>query len=476
MKKTKNMNGKGIKTVAFWIITIVLTTLFSVVWLKVYNNMAFRSHRFLGGILTILLFATIYVKMAKMYNGFRFATLPLLETCFSQFLAVIFADAFLFVECCMIAHGWVTIWPMLLVLLLQCITITVWALAFKWWYIKQVDPQRTALVFGDEDPLYFKVKLESRYGHLFQIGDIVSADTNLQNIYKVIDQNKAVILYDVRANKRTALIEYCMQKGVDFYLTPRIADLMIEGFTPRHFLDTPLLQYAYHYDNKGKQLMKRLMDIVISLVGIILLSPIMLITALAIKIEDGGSIFFRQDRCTKNGKVFSILKFRSMVEDPNKEDRVIPCMQNDTRITKVGNVIRRFRIDELPQLLNVLMGDMSVVGPRPERVEHVEKYTADVPEFAYRMRAKGGLTGYAQIYGKYNTSAEDKLKLDLMYIENQSILLDLKLMFLTVKILFIPESTEGFDEEKSRIMTANVEQMQSFKDNKESKSSARSAN
>ena len=125
-------------------------------------------------------------------------------------------------------------------------------------------------------------------------------------------------------------------------------------------------------------------------------------------------------------------------------------LSHDPRITKVGAIIRRFRIDELPQLINILKGDMSVVGPRPERVEHVEKYCKEVPEFAYRMRVKGGLTGYAQVFGKYNTSAYDKLKLDLMYIENQSLLLDLKLVMLTVKALFSAESTEGFGEEKER--------------------------
>ena len=143
-----------------------------------------------------------------------------------------------------------------------------------------------------------------------------------------------------------------------------------------------------------------------------------------------------------------IHKFRSMVEDAEKDGEVIPASDDDERITPIGKFIRKTRIDELPQFIDILKGDMSVVGPRPERVEHVEHYTKEVPEFAYRLKVKGGLTGYAQVYGKYNTIAYDKLKLDLMYIQNYSFLLDLKLLIMTVKIVFVKESTEGFEDKK----------------------------
>ena len=189
--------------------------------------------------------------------------------------------------------------------------------------------------------------------------------------------------------------------------------------------------------------------------GILILSPVVLITMLAIRLEDGGDIFFKQKRYTKDWKTFEILKFRSMVMDAEKDGKARPCTAGDDRITRVGRIIRRFRIDEIPQLFNVVKGDMSIVGPRPERVEHVHAYVKELPEFAYRLRVKGGLTGYAQIYGKYNTSAYDKLRLDLLYIENQSIWMDLKMILLTIKVLFIPESTEGIlggeEQEDGRI-------------------------
>lgn len=174
----------------------------------------------------------------------------------------------------------------------------------------------------------------------------------------------------------------------------------------------------------------------------------MLLIALAIKLYDGGPVFFKQKRCTKDGKVFEIHKFRSMIVDAEKEGISIPASEKDKRITPVGRFIRATRLDELPQAFDILVGNMSLVGPRPERIEHVEKYTKEIPEFAYRLKVKGGLTGYAQIYGKYNTTAYDKLKLDLMYVQNYSILLDIKLILMTIKIIFMKESTEGFDAEQ----------------------------
>ena len=195
-----------------------------------------------------------------------------------------------------------------------------------------------------------------------------------------------------------------------------------------------------------ERIIKRTMDIILSGLVLIVASPIMLLTALAIKLEDRGPVFFRQKRCTQDERVFEILKFRSMIVGAEKDGEVKPATEHDPRITKVGRLIRPLRIDELPQLLNILKGDMSIVGPRPERVEHVQKYKELIPEFSYRHKVKAGLTGYAQIMGKYNTSAYDKLKLDLMYIENYSIFQDLKLILMTIKILFKKESSEGFQQ------------------------------
>ena len=213
-----------------------------------------------------------------------------------------------------------------------------------------------------------------------------------------------------------------------------------------HMFDTPLLLSRNNGFSIEERFVKRLCDILISLTALILASPFMLVISILIKMYDGGPVFFRQERCTIGGKVFSIHKFRSMIVGAEKEGEVIPATEEDPRVTPVGKFLRKTRMDELPQFIDILKGDMSVVGPRPERVEHVEEYTKEIPEFVYRLKVKGGLTGYAQIYGKYNTTAYDKLKLDLMYIQNYSILLDFKLIIMTIKIIFMKESTEGFEE------------------------------
>ncbi len=185
------------------------------------------------------------------------------------------------------------------------------------------------------------------------------------------------------------------------------------------------------------------MDIVIASVLLVITSPILLVSAVCIKKNDGGSVFFRQKRATANGRVFEIYKFRTMKE--NVENR--SAVKDDDRITSVGRVLRKYRIDELPQLLNIVRGDMSLVGPRPEMLENVEDYEKELPEFRYRLRMKAGLTGYAQVFGKYNTSSKDKLMLDLMYIENYSLIRDIQLLFQTLMVIFkAEESTEAFGD------------------------------
>ena len=235
-------------------------------------------------------------------------------------------------------------------------------------------------------------------------------------------------------------------------MTPKLSDILIKSSETNHLFDSPLFMLRNNGFTFEQRVVKRIMDIVISMIVLIITSPIMLVTAIMIKVYDGGPVMFRQERCTINGKVFKIHKFRSMIVDAEKNGQVIPATEKDPRITPIGSFIRKTRIDELPQMLDILEGNMSVVGPRPERVEHVKAYTEDIPEFAYRLKVKGGLTGFAQIYGKYNTTAYDKLKLDLMYIQNYSILMDIRLIFMTIKIMFMKESTEGFDAEVSENM------------------------
>ena len=263
-----------------------------------------------------------------------------------------------------------------------------------------------------------------------------------------INSCDAIVFMEIDARRRAEYMEKCLEQRKVFFFVPEFADIICRGCAVKTFLDTPLMRYDYNYEKRRSYVFKRACDIFFSLLFLILLSPVMLAAAIAVRMEDGGPVFYRQERVTLDGKTFNIVKFRSMVVDAERFGAV-PATENDPRITRVGRLLRQTRIDELPQLLNILAGHMSFVGPRPERILHVALYQQQVPEFKYRLRVKGGLTGYAQVYGKYNTSPEDKLKLDMLYIENQSLLLDFKLVLLTIKIIFRPESTEGFDDARS---------------------------
>lgn len=216
----------------------------------------------------------------------------------------------------------------------------------------------------------------------------------------------------------------------------------------------PMLRVGRYNPQPEYLFVKRLLDIVISAIALVILSPIFLVTAIAIKATDHGPVFYKQIRLTKDGKKFGILKFRSMRVDAEKDGVArLSSGENDDRITPVGKIIRACRVDELPQLINILKGDLSIVGPRPERPEIAAQYCEEMPEFSLRLQAKAGLTGYAQVYGKYNTTPYDKLTMDLMYIAHPSIVEDLKIMFATVKILFMPESTEGVSEGQTTAMS-----------------------
>lgn len=432
------------------LILVYVILLFSAVWLGYYNFYAFRTGRTWGGIVSILIYSIIYIHFGKLYKAFKIGTYQIGEIIFSQFLAIGFTDAIAYAECCLIARRYVSIWPGAVTAVFQFLGTVFWAIMAKWYFMDNISPSAALIIYGREDVKEFKQKLEKKYKHLFDIREYASSGLPAEELHKKIDAYDTVMLYEVENGTRTATMEYCIRKQKNFYMTPRIADVLIQGFENRTLIDTPLMKYEYHYLQTRAYPLKRIFDLTVAVVLFVLFALPMLLAAIAIKLEDKGPVFFRQKRCTRDGKVFEILKFRSMIVDAEKDGAVIPCMDRDPRITKVGNVLRKFRIDEMPQVFNVLAGDMSIVGPRPERVEHVQAYTEELPEFAYRLRVKGGLTGYAQIYGKYNTSAYDKLKLDLMYIENQSFLLDLKLIMLTVKIMFVPESTEGFEKEKSK--------------------------
>ena len=293
--------------------------------------------------------------------------------------------------------------------------------------------------------LYLQLSIMARQLFVLQMFIVMMVE---QTVLVIVYVNNAVVRGDISTEERSPLLKFCYGHSIRVYLMPKITDVILMGAEELHVFDSPMLLTREYSLSMEQRFTKRAIDIIFSLILLVLASPFMLITAIAIKLYDGGPVLYKQVRCTVNQREFYIMKFRSMRTDAEKDGVARLAQKNDSRITPIGKFIRKCRIDELPQLINILKGDMSFIGPRPERPEIIEQYLEVMPEFAYRMKVKAGLAGFAQVYGKYNTTPYDKLKLDLTYIENYSVWLDLKLMMLTLKILFWPDSTEGVETEQ----------------------------
>ena len=336
------------------------------------------------------------------------------------------------------------LWRFFLLALGQSIVFVILLMVLTSIYRIVVPPIKVLEIVGNEE--HELTNKMNGIGYKYSIDKVVSFETDLAKMEECIKNSEAVLINDIPSQVKNQIIKICFRLDKRVYIVPKISDILIKASDDLNVVDTPLFLCRNNGMHTWQKVIKRMLDIILCIVAMIVLSPVFLITAIAIKTEDGGPVFFRQERVTINDKKFMILKFRSMIVDAEKDGKPHPAGVKDDRITKVGRIIRACRIDELPQLLNIIKGDMSIVGPRPERVEHVEKYSSEIPEFSFRPKVKGGLTGYAQVYGKYNTTALDKLKLDLHYIANYSLIMDAQIVFETIKIIFLKESTEGFSQ------------------------------
>lgn len=431
------------------ILTIIAVAVFFGEWIDfvVINNQTGHLTG-LGNLgMAVGIYGLLYIFIGRGLKAFKIGVNRISNVLASQVLTLLCVNCIdLFVSLAILGEFrffWKLVPIFLLVFAIQSVVICILVIPMIGRYRKLFPPLKLIEIYGEkaENLLYKFIGRPDKY--------IIAKSITFSDIASIadeIDNFDAVLINDLPANQKNRILKLCFEKDKRVYFTPKLSDILVKGAEELNLFDTPL----YLRRNNGipiwKLAVKRFFDIVLSVFTLVVLSPVLLIVALAIKHEDGGPVFYKQERCTIGGKKFMILKFRSMIVDAEKDGRPHPVTEDDDRITKVGKVIRACRIDELPQLINILKGDMSIVGPRPERVEHVERYKAMIPEFAFREKMKGGLTGYAQVYGKYNTTALDKLKLDLMYITNYSLLLDVQIIFETVKILFQKESTEGFSE------------------------------
>ena len=342
----------------------------------------------------------------------------------------------------------------------QIVFNIVWAIFAVKLYYRIHKPMKTALIYRDGEDLKRLDDIKN-FSKKYEVVCKVENPSSIDEIIAATRTCDSIFVSGINATLRNGVVKYCAERGIQGFFLPHIGDIIMMGGEHAQAFSIPLINTRNVNRYPEYLMLKRLVDIIVSLAGIIVTSPIMILVAIAVKVQDGGPVFYRQVRLTKNGRKFKIIKFRSMRPDAEKNGiPVLSTGENDDRITRVGKFIRATRLDELPQLFNVLKGDMSLVGPRPERPEIAEIYEKEMPSFHLRLQAKAGLTGYAQIYGKYNTDPHDKLVMDLIYINKVSILLDIKLMFATVRVLFLKKSTEGF--EKSGTKTEEKEKTPDF--------------
>ena len=425
-----------------------LTVLYYIFWSGGYDAPQFLS-MFMGygHIILVGIYAVLTLALISAFDGLLFGYLKIADMLLSQWLCMVIVNFVTYWQLCLISNDILSPAPMLKLMAADVGLSFACVFFYTWVYHKIYAPKKMVMVLGRRDAISLKFKMETRPDK-YHIEKIIYDEEDLATICSQIAAYEAVIINDVPAEIRNRILKFCYEREIRTYVTPKLSDIIVRGSADITLFDTPLLLVKGAGLTPMQRIFKRVLDLAICLPAVIVASPIMLLVAVAIKLEDGGPVFFKQARVTLNGKVFNILKFRSMIVDAEKEGCAVPATEKDPRITKVGNIIRPCRFDELPQLLNIIKGDMSIVGPRPERVEHMEKYSREIPEFSYRNKVKGGLTGYAQIYGKYNTTPYDKVRLDLMYIENYSLMLDIKLILMTIRILFSKESTEGFEKQQ----------------------------
>ena len=428
---------------------ILITIPFILCWGLYYSKHIIELFYDKGNYLIIALYLILYIIFGRLYEAFVISIHKISEMVYGQFLAAGITDAIMYIVIWLLSKRIPNIIPGIMAFLCQILFALLWAVCAQWWYFHRFQPAKMIIVYDRDKGISEKMEeygLDRKYD--------VQAKLRVEECLKdltVLDGMKTVFLSGLHSHDRNLVLKYCVSQGIDVLVIPRIGDVIMSGAYPMHIFHLPVLRVGRYMVKPEYLFIKRLADIVISMATLILLSPIMAVTAVAIKLTDGGPVFYKQVRLTKDGKQFEILKFRSMRVDAEKDGVArLSAGENDTRVTSVGRIIRRYRIDELPQLINILKGDLSICGPRPERPEIAKEYCEEIPEFALRLQAKAGLTGYAQVYGKYNTTPYDKLQMDLMYIAHPSIFEDLKIMLATIKILFVAESTEGFEEESER--------------------------
>lgn len=426
-------------------------------WIHSYSHLDgfYNEWKTIG--LVMAIFIALYITYGHIYGSFYLSMVRISEMLYSQCLSLILSDGIMFIILCLIRQGLVDIKPMIITFGVQICISVIWCVIAHIWYFKKFPAKKTIIVYDHGENIE---NLIGAYGlrKKFDVKAAIDVDDCICDKFHALEGMETVFLCGTHSRDRNKVIKYCVEHGITTFVLPRIGDIIMSGAKRVNLFHLPFLRVGRYEPDLEYIIVKRIFDVIMSVIALIVASPVMVVTAIAIKMTDGGPVFYKQKRLTKDGKVFDVLKFRSMRQDAEKDGVArLSTGDNDDRVTPVGKIIRKVRIDELPQLINILEGSMSIVGPRPERPEIAEQYQKELPEFALRLQAKAGLTGYAQVYGKYNTTPYNKLQMDLMYIAQPNFFEDLRIIFATIKILFLPDSTEGVAKGMETAMKKNEE-------------------
>ncbi len=426
---------------AFFLV-IILTAGFGIVWYTYYSDTIVLPYYRRGNWVLIGIYCMLVWVFFKAYGGFKLGYLKKTDMLYSQLISIACVDFVSYFLISLIGRHFLAVSPMLILTFADFGFISLWTLLTDKIYFLLYPPRKLIILYGSHQAASLVLKMSQRVDK-YMICESISINEDTEKIRELILRYEGVIICDIPAELRNDYVKFCYENSIRAYIAPKISDIIIRGADDIRLFDTPLLLSRNYGLDFEQRLLKRIFDIVFSLVVITLLSPVMLISAIAVKLYDGGPVLYKQKRLTIDEKEFYIYKFRSMITDAEKKGGFQLATDDDPRITPVGKILRKIRMDELPQLFNILKGEMSVVGPRPERPEFTELYKKEMPEFTFRLKVKAGLTGYAQVTGAYDTSPYDKLKMDMMYIENYSFRLDLQIILMTIKTMLFPPKSNA---------------------------------
>lgn len=445
--KNQERYKRLIKLLFSLVLTGLIVAIYAFVWTYYFNDQMLQSPFFRrGNWLMIFLYGVLLAFFMKMYGGYKVGYLKKGNLIYSQILSVIFLNIFTYLQIAVLDKRFFSPVVIILMTFVDAAAIVLWTLIFEKLYSWIYPPRRMLLVAGDRSDYHLLEKMNTREDK-YEIRDVISYRKGFEKFTEKVRDFDGVIIGDMPSHDRNLILKYCYEKNIRTYAVPKISDILLKSSDELNLFDSPLFLSRNGGLTIEQEAAKRVLDLILALTAAVVTLPFFAVIALAVKITDRGPVFYTQTRLTKNGKPFEIYKFRTMIQNAEAVSGARLAAEKDPRILPVvGTLLRRTRLDELPQIYNILKGDMSIVGPRPERPELAAEIEKEIPEFSYRLKVKAGLTGYAQVYGKYNTTSYDKLKLDLTYIRNYSMLLDLKLILMTPKIMLMKESTEGVKE------------------------------